>query len=100
MQSLVRALVRRRDPDRGLELVERILKLMNSDLEPIVLNQASHEIRHQYLSAEKARRMLDWHPRSNEESIRTDSELTTSELRPSSVPSFRRTPRFDVSTMA
>jgi CDP-glucose 4,6-dehydratase len=45
-----------------LELVERILKLMNSDLEPIVLNQASHEIRHQYLSAEKARRMLDWHP--------------------------------------
>jgi CDP-glucose 4,6-dehydratase len=45
-----------------LELVERILALMNSDLKPIVQNQASHEIRHQYLSAEKARRMLDWRP--------------------------------------
>ena len=45
-----------------LELVERILALMNSDLKPIVQNQASHEIRHQYLSAQKARRMLDWRP--------------------------------------
>jgi CDP-glucose 4,6-dehydratase len=45
-----------------LELVERILALMNSKLEPIVQNEASHEIRHQYLSAEKARRMLDWRP--------------------------------------
>jgi CDP-glucose 4,6-dehydratase len=45
-----------------LELVERILRLMNSDLTPVVQNKASHEIRHQYLSAEKARRMLDWHP--------------------------------------
>ena len=45
-----------------LELVEHILRLMNSDLEPVVQNQASHEIRHQYLAAEKARRLLDWHP--------------------------------------
>ena len=45
-----------------LELVERILALMGSDLQPVVLNEASHEIRHQYLSAEKARRMLDWTP--------------------------------------
>jgi CDP-glucose 4,6-dehydratase len=45
-----------------LELVERILALMNSDLKPIVQNQASHEIRHQYLSAQKARRMLDRRP--------------------------------------
>jgi CDP-glucose 4,6-dehydratase len=45
-----------------LDLVERILALMESDLEPVVLNEASHEIRHQYLSAAKARRMLDWHP--------------------------------------
>jgi CDP-glucose 4,6-dehydratase len=45
-----------------LDLVERILALMGSDLRPVVQNQASHEIRHQYLSAEKARRMLDWHP--------------------------------------
>jgi CDP-glucose 4,6-dehydratase len=45
-----------------LELVERILKLMESDLSPDVLNQASNEIRHQYLSAAKARNILDWRP--------------------------------------
>jgi len=45
-----------------LELVERLLKMMNSELEPDVQNQASNEIRRQYLSAEKARRMLDWAP--------------------------------------
>lgn len=45
-----------------LELTRRILQLMDSPLEPDVLNLATHEIRHQYLSAEKARRALDWHP--------------------------------------
>jgi len=45
-----------------LDLVQEILALMNSDLQPRLLNQASHEIRHQYLSAERARRMLDWEP--------------------------------------
>jgi CDP-glucose 4,6-dehydratase len=45
-----------------LDLVERILQLMGSDLRPVVQNEASHEIRHQYLSAAKARRLLDWHP--------------------------------------
>jgi len=45
-----------------LELVERVLRLMGSDLRPVVQSQASNEIRHQYLSAEKARRMLDWYP--------------------------------------
>ncbi len=45
-----------------LELAEKILKLMNSELEPDVRNEATNEIRHQYLSAEKARRMLDWQP--------------------------------------
>jgi CDP-glucose 4,6-dehydratase len=44
------------------ELVEKILELMGSDLKPKVLNQASNEIRHQYLSAAKAREMLDWNP--------------------------------------
>lgn len=48
-----------------LEIVSKILRLMNSDLEPQVLNEASNEIRHQYLSAEKARRVLDWHPLFN-----------------------------------
>ncbi len=45
-----------------LELVERILRLMDSDLEPDVRNEATHEIRHQYLSAAKASRILDWSP--------------------------------------
>lgn len=46
------------------ELVTRLAVLMDrEDLQPDVLNQASHEIRHQYLSAKKARRMLNWSPR-------------------------------------
>lgn len=45
-----------------LEIVEKILQLMETDLKPEILNEASNEIRHQYLSAEKARRMLNWHP--------------------------------------
>jgi CDP-glucose 4,6-dehydratase len=45
-----------------LELVRRILCAMGSPLEPEVRNEASHEIRHQYLSAEKARRVLAWAP--------------------------------------
>ncbi|MFC1488306.1 GDP-mannose 4,6-dehydratase [Thermodesulfobacteriota bacterium] len=45
-----------------IELVEKILKAMESDLVPDVRNEASNEIRHQYLSAEKARRLLNWKP--------------------------------------
>ena len=45
-----------------LDIVQSVLKLMRSELQPIVLNQTSNEILHQYLSAEKARRLLDWHP--------------------------------------
>jgi CDP-glucose 4,6-dehydratase len=45
-----------------LDLVRRILAHMGSSLEPDVRNEASHEIKHQYLSAAKARRMLDWSP--------------------------------------
>lgn len=45
-----------------LELVERLLALMNSDLKPEIRNEATNEIRHQYLSAEKARRLLNWKP--------------------------------------
>jgi CDP-glucose 4,6-dehydratase len=44
------------------ELVARILAKMDSKLEPEILSQASNEIRHQYLSAEKARRTLGWKP--------------------------------------
>jgi CDP-glucose 4,6-dehydratase len=45
-----------------LELVERILKLMGSNLEPDVRNEVTNEIRCQYLSAAKARRVLGWRP--------------------------------------
>jgi CDP-glucose 4,6-dehydratase len=44
------------------QLVDRILALMESRLEPEVRNAADREIRHQYLSAEKARRELGWKP--------------------------------------
>ncbi len=44
-------------------LVERILALMGrQDLKPMVLNEASNEIREQYLSAAKARTALRWKP--------------------------------------
>jgi CDP-glucose 4,6-dehydratase len=45
-----------------LELVEKILSKMGSKLEPEVRNEASNEVRHQYLSAERARTMLQWAP--------------------------------------
>ena len=46
-----------------LELANKILRAMGrTDLEPLVLNQAEHEIRQQYLSARKAREMLGWKP--------------------------------------
>lgn len=45
-----------------LDLVNMILNLMESDLKPVILNQGSNEIRHQYLSAQKAREVLDWAP--------------------------------------
>ncbi len=47
------------------EIVDRVLELMNSDLKPEILNETSNEIRHQYLSAEKARRVLNWKPLFN-----------------------------------
>jgi CDP-glucose 4,6-dehydratase len=45
-----------------LELVGKILAKMGSSLEPDVRNEASHEIREQYLSAAKARERLGWRP--------------------------------------
>ncbi len=45
-----------------LELVEQILTLMGSDLQPEIRGEASNEIRYQYLSAYKAKKMLNWHP--------------------------------------
>lgn len=47
-----------------LELTQMILRVMHeSRLQPVVLNQATGEIRLQHLSAEKARQRLGWQPR-------------------------------------
>ncbi|MCA2968832.1 MAG: GDP-mannose 4,6-dehydratase [Acidobacteriaceae bacterium] len=45
-----------------IDLVRRILAVMGSSLEPDIQGTASNEILHQYLSAEKARRLLGWCP--------------------------------------
>lgn len=45
-----------------LELTQKILALMGSNLQPNILATATHEIPHQYLSAAKARNMLGWQP--------------------------------------
>lgn len=46
-----------------LDLTTKILDLMESKLEPEILNQTVNEIRSQYLSAAKARNLLNWKPR-------------------------------------
>ncbi|OGO78962.1 MAG: sugar dehydratase [Clostridiales bacterium GWB2_37_7] len=48
-----------------LDLVNMILKQMNSNLKPTILNQGSHEIKNQYLSAKKAKDILNWAPKYN-----------------------------------
>lgn len=45
-----------------LALVQKILDKMGSNLQPEIRNEATNEIRHQYLNAEKARRLLGWKP--------------------------------------
>jgi CDP-glucose 4,6-dehydratase len=45
-----------------LEVAQKILTLMKSDLVPDVRNEAAHEIRRQVLSAQKAKRLLNWAP--------------------------------------
>jgi CDP-glucose 4,6-dehydratase len=45
-----------------LDVVDKIKRAMNSKIEPEILNQATHEIPEQFLSAEKARKLLSWKP--------------------------------------
>lgn len=46
------------------DLVRAILKVADrNDLEPQILGETRHEIRHQYLDATKAREKLDWSPK-------------------------------------
>ncbi|MGH9164251.1 MAG: NAD-dependent epimerase/dehydratase family protein [Acidimicrobiales bacterium] len=46
-----------------LELVDKIIALMDSDLRPVIMDSASGEIRDQFLSAAKAHAQLGWGPR-------------------------------------
>jgi CDP-glucose 4,6-dehydratase len=45
-----------------LELVARILEVMQSGIQPEVRNEATNEIRHQYLDSTKAKTQLGWTP--------------------------------------
>jgi CDP-glucose 4,6-dehydratase len=49
-------------PINVIDMTRLILKLMGSDLEPEIRNEATNEIRSQYLSAAKARQKLGWSP--------------------------------------
>jgi CDP-glucose 4,6-dehydratase len=49
-------------PITVLELVNQVLGEMGSLFTPEIRNEACNEIRHQYLSAAKARRLLNWSP--------------------------------------
>lgn len=44
------------------QLVDKIIAAMGSDLRPIIKGEAQNEIKHQYLSAERARKLLGWAP--------------------------------------
>lgn len=49
-------------PINVIDLTRLLLRLMHSELEPDVRNEATNEIRCQYLSAAKARAKLGWQP--------------------------------------
>jgi CDP-glucose 4,6-dehydratase len=50
-------------PLNVLEVVDAIRAAMASDLEPIILNEASNEIREQHLDSNKAQTLLNWRAR-------------------------------------
>lgn len=52
-------------PMSVVEVVQRTLRVLAIDAQPEIRNEASYEIREQYLSSEKARRVLGWQPQMN-----------------------------------
>ena len=60
------------DPQSVLKMIEAIQHLADRpDLEPIILDEVEHEIKHQYLDSTKAGRLLGWEPAwSLEEGLR------------------------------
>jgi CDP-glucose 4,6-dehydratase len=49
-------------PRTVIEVVDAVLAAMGSDLKPEILNEASNEIREQYLDSSKAAEVLGWSP--------------------------------------
>jgi CDP-glucose 4,6-dehydratase len=49
-------------PVSVLELFENISKLTGNRIKPKILNEAKNEIKDQYLSTEKVKRMFNWKP--------------------------------------
>ena len=49
-------------PLKVTEIVDKVLKVMDSDLKPKILKGASNEIKKQYLSSKKAKKLLNWNP--------------------------------------
>jgi CDP-glucose 4,6-dehydratase len=43
-----------------IDLAKKIAAIMGSELEPVICGEATGEIKHQYLSAAKARKVLGW----------------------------------------
>jgi CDP-glucose 4,6-dehydratase len=75
-------------PMSVVDLVNLVLRLMNQNsLEPVILNEATHEIPRQFLDCGKARRMFDWRPKHGlEEGLRETIEWYTRLLSRSAVP--------------
>lgn len=71
-----------------LDLVRKVLRFMGrEDLEPVIQNIASGEIREQYMVAEKARRMLGWSPRYGlDQGLRNSIEWYTEFFRSTAEP--------------
>lgn len=85
-----------------LEVVQSVLNAMESKLDPVVLGQASHEIKHQYLDASKAREMLDWKPLfSFEQGLKRTIQWYSNYLSQSQTrPAAQRQPSVAVATKA
>ncbi|MFO1000200.1 MAG: GDP-mannose 4,6-dehydratase [Planctomycetaceae bacterium] len=76
-----------------LQLVERVLAVMNSPLVPKVLGETSCEIIHQSLDATKARTMLGWTPLfSLEEGLSRTIAWYTNHFRSMAVPGLNVVP--------
>ncbi len=50
------------NPVTVLQIVAEVARVIGSDMAPVIRNEATHEIRKQFLSAAKARKMLNWRP--------------------------------------